>query len=80
MEKFRTSFPLPIGLLLLILAVLGLLAIVHGPRTYGRVLVEFTEDEVEELEKAAFGDGGDEAGQPRVAADGACAPPLNARC
>lgn len=43
-------------------AILGLLAIVHGARTYGRVLVEFTEDEVEELEKAAFGNPDDEAG------------------
>ena len=30
-------------------SILGLLAIVHGARTYGRVLMELTEDEVEEL-------------------------------
>jgi hypothetical protein len=36
-------------------SILGILAIVHGARTYGRILVEFTEDEVLELEKKAFG-------------------------
>jgi hypothetical protein len=36
-------------------AILGILAVVHGARTYGRILVEFTEDEVLELEKRAFG-------------------------
>jgi hypothetical protein len=35
-------------------SILGLLAIVHGARTYGRILVEFTEDEILELEKRAF--------------------------
>jgi hypothetical protein len=35
--------------------ILGLLAIVYGARTHGRVLVEFTEDEVLELEAAAWG-------------------------
>jgi hypothetical protein len=39
-------------------SILALLAIVHGARTYGRILAEFTEDEVLELEKAAFGDQG----------------------
>jgi hypothetical protein len=34
-------------------SILGLLAIVHGARTYGRILSEFTEDEVLELEKMA---------------------------
>ena len=43
-------------------SILGLLAIVHGARTYGRILVEFTEDEVLELERAAFGDPGGDAG------------------
>ena len=37
-------------------SILAVLAITHGARTYGRVLVEFTEDEVLELEKQAFGD------------------------
>jgi hypothetical protein len=37
-------------------AILGLLALVYGARTYGRVLVEFTEDEVLELERLALGD------------------------
>jgi len=37
-------------------SILALLAIVHGARTYARVLVEFTEDEVLELEKQTFGD------------------------
>jgi hypothetical protein len=36
-------------------SILGLLAIVHGARIYGRILVEFTEDEVLELEEQAFG-------------------------
>jgi len=36
-------------------SILAILAIVHGARTYGRVLVEFTEDEVLELEQQAFG-------------------------
>jgi hypothetical protein len=36
-------------------SILGLLAVVYGARTYGRVLVEFTEDEVLELEEHAFG-------------------------
>lgn len=40
--------------------ILGLLAILHGARTYGRILVELTEDEVLELEEAAFGDPGRE--------------------
>jgi len=37
-------------------SILAVLAIVHGARTYGRLLVEFTEDEILELEKAAFGE------------------------
>jgi hypothetical protein len=37
-------------------SILAILAIVYGARTYGRILVEFTEDEVLELERAAFGD------------------------
>ena len=41
-------------------SILALLAIVHGARTYGRILAEFTEDELLELEKAAFGDGEDD--------------------
>jgi hypothetical protein len=36
-------------------SILGVLAIVHGARTYGRILVEFTEEEVLELEEQAFG-------------------------
>jgi hypothetical protein len=36
-------------------SILGLLAIVHGARTYARVLVEFTEDEILELEEQALG-------------------------
>src|SRR5258708_2008827 len=36
-------------------SILAVLAIVHGARTYGRLLVEFSEDEVLELEKHAFG-------------------------
>jgi hypothetical protein len=36
-------------------SILAILAIVHGARTYGRILVEFTEDEVLEFEKQAFG-------------------------
>jgi len=36
-------------------AILGLLAVVHGARTYGRILAEFSEDEVLELERLAFG-------------------------
>ena len=42
-------------------SILGILAIVHGARTYGRILVEFTEDEVLELEEQAFG-GSEDAG------------------
>jgi hypothetical protein len=42
-------------------SILGLLAIVHGARTYGRILIEFTEDEVLELEEQAFG-GSEDAG------------------
>ena len=37
-------------------AILAVLAIVHGARVHGRVLVEFSEDEVLELEKAALGE------------------------
>ena len=37
-------------------SILALLAIVHGCRTYGHILLEFGEDEVLELEKAALGD------------------------
>ncbi len=37
-------------------SILALLAIVHGARVHGRVLIEFSEDEILELEKAAFGD------------------------
>ena len=37
-------------------SILAMLAIVYGARTYGRILVEFTEDEVLGLEKAAFGE------------------------
>ena len=36
-------------------SILGLLAVVLGARTYGRLLVEFSEDEVLELEQSAFG-------------------------
>ena len=36
-------------------SILGVLAIVHGARTYGRILIELTEDEVSELEQQAFG-------------------------
>ncbi len=36
-------------------SIIGLLAIVYGARTYGRVIVSLTEDEVEELEQAAWG-------------------------
>jgi hypothetical protein len=36
--------------------ILAVLALSKGARTYGRLLVEFSEDEVLELEKAAFGD------------------------
>ena len=36
-------------------SILALLAIVHGARVHGRVLVEFSEDEVLELERTAFG-------------------------
>jgi hypothetical protein len=44
-------------------SILGFLAVLHGCRTYGRLLSEFSEDEVLELEKTAFGDAnGDEAG------------------
>ena len=37
-------------------SILAILAIVHGARTYGRILAEFTEAEVLELEREAFGD------------------------
>jgi hypothetical protein len=40
-------------------SILSVLAIVHGARTYGRILVEFTEDEVLELEQQAFGGAAD---------------------
>lgn len=36
-------------------SILALVAIVHGARTYGRILVELTEDELVELEQQAFG-------------------------
>ena len=36
-------------------SILGLVALVHGARTYGRILVELTEDEILELEEHAFG-------------------------
>jgi hypothetical protein len=36
-------------------SILGVLAIVHGARIHGRILVEFTEDEVMELREQAFG-------------------------
>jgi hypothetical protein len=36
-------------------SILAILAIVHGARTYGRILAEFTEDEIVELEQSAFG-------------------------
>lgn len=36
-------------------SILGLLAIVFGARTYGRLLLEFTEDELLELEKGLSG-------------------------
>lgn len=42
-------------------SILGLLAIVDGARTYGRMLVELTEDEIVELEEQAFG-GPEDAG------------------
>jgi hypothetical protein len=42
-------------------SILAILAIGHGARTYGRILVEFTEDEVLELEEQAFG-GSEDAG------------------
>lgn len=42
-------------------SILGILAIVHGARTYGRILVEFTEDEVLALEEQAFGSPEDES-------------------
>lgn len=42
-------------------SILGLLAVVHGARTHGRILVEFTEDEIVELEEQAFG-GSEDAG------------------
>jgi hypothetical protein len=29
----------------------GFLAVVHGARTWGRVLIEFTEDEILELDR-----------------------------
>ena len=43
-------------------SILGLLAIVHGARTYGRILSELTEDEVLELEKMASGEDAAECG------------------
>jgi hypothetical protein len=36
-------------------SILSLLAVVLGARTYGRLLLEFSEDEVLELEQSAFG-------------------------
>jgi hypothetical protein len=36
-------------------SILAILAIAHGARTYGRILVEFTEEEILELEEHAFG-------------------------
>jgi hypothetical protein len=36
-------------------SILGFLAIVHGARMYGRLLVEFTEDELVKLREQAFG-------------------------
>ena len=50
-------------------SMLGMIAIAKGARVYGRVLVEFTEDEVQELEAQAFGSGGRVAEQAD-AADG----------
>jgi hypothetical protein len=41
-------------------AILAFLAVLHGCRTHGRVMSEFSEDEVLELEKAAFGDPNDD--------------------
>ena len=49
-ELPRTSDPQAVQ------SILGLLAIVHGARTYGRILSELTEDEVLELEKMASGE------------------------
>jgi len=43
-------------------SILAVLAIVHGCRIHGRILAEFGEDEVLELEQAAFGDTDGEAG------------------
>jgi hypothetical protein len=43
-------------------SILALLALAHGARTYGRLLLEFSEDEVLELEKQAFGDVVNDAG------------------
>jgi hypothetical protein len=37
-------------------SILALLAIVYGTRHYGRVLLEFTEDDLLELEKQTFGE------------------------
>src|SRR5438094_414545 len=37
-------------------SILAVLAIVYGARTYGRILTEFSEGEILELEKQAFGD------------------------
>jgi len=37
-------------------SILAILAIVHGARTYGRILAEFSEDEVLELERQVLGD------------------------
>jgi hypothetical protein len=37
-------------------SILALLALVKGARTYARVLIDFSEDEVQELEAQAFGD------------------------
>jgi hypothetical protein len=42
-------------------SILALLAIIHGARVYGRILNEFAEEEILELEKAAFGERGDSA-------------------
>ena len=39
-------------------SILAILAIAHGARTYARILAEFSEDEVLELEEQAFGTSG----------------------
>jgi hypothetical protein len=43
-------------------SILALLAIVYGARTYGRILAEFTEDEILEFERVAFGNEDEENG------------------